>query len=234
MKQNIILDLCGGTGSWSKPFADAGFKVINIDIKEGWDVRFYNEDGNVLTFYNKNKVDNEVIYFKDIYGILAAPPCPMFSFARTNAKEPRDFYEALSIVNACLKIVWACQQKITNQAQKKAPLKFWVLENPNGMLKWFLGKPAFEFSPFEFGDDYKKKTHLWGCFNEPKKRDRFENLKQVVGARGINSLVKFDRMLSKDIHPEYYGKLTRQERRAITPKGFAKAFMEAQINSLKL
>ncbi len=33
-------------------------------------------------------------------------------------------------------------------------------------------------------------------------------------------------MATKDIHPEFYGKLTRQERRAITPKGFAKAFFE--------
>lgn len=38
---------------------------------------------------------------------------------------------------------------------------------------------------------------------------------------------KFDRMATKDIHPEFYGKLTRTERRAITPKGFAKAFFEA-------
>ena len=38
---------------------------------------------------------------------------------------------------------------------------------------------------------------------------------------------KFDMMKSKDIHPEYYGKLTRLERRSITPKGFAKAFYKA-------
>ena len=30
-KEKIILDLCGGTGSWSKPYKDAGYdvKVIN-------------------------------------------------------------------------------------------------------------------------------------------------------------------------------------------------------------
>jgi len=40
---------------------------------------------------------------------------------------------------------------------------------------------------------------------------------------------KFDKLSTKEIHPEYYRKLTRQERRAITPKGFAEAFCKAQL-----
>ena len=83
------------------------------------------------------------------------------------------------------------------------------------MLKWFLGKPAFEFNPYDFGDNYKKKTHLWGWFNEPKKNP----IKCTKP--------KFDKLTTKEIHGEYYGKLTRTERRAITPKGFAQAFFEA-------
>jgi len=34
---------------------------------------------------------------------------------------------------------------------------------------------------------------------------------------------------SKDIAPEFFGKYTRQERRAITPYGFAKAFYNANV-----
>lgn len=30
--ERIILDLCGGTGSWSKPYADAGFTVYVITL----------------------------------------------------------------------------------------------------------------------------------------------------------------------------------------------------------
>ena len=33
----IILDLCGGTGSWSKPYKDAGYDVRVITLPE--DVR---------------------------------------------------------------------------------------------------------------------------------------------------------------------------------------------------
>ena len=187
------MDLCGGTGSWSKPYKDNGYNVRNITLPQ-CDVR---------NFYPPHNV----------YGVLAAPPCDQFSFAKTTG-EWRNLRRGMEIVIACLKITWDCQYPIDIPFAKKCPLKFWVLENPNGMLKYFLGKPAFEFNPYDFGDNYKKKTHLWGWFNEPKKSPIKCNKP------------KFDRLKTKEIHPEYYGKLTRQERRAITPKGFAQAFFE--------
>ena len=199
--KKIILDLCGGTGSWSKPYEEAGYKVIIADLKN---------DIDITKEYTQNVLIN-----KKPYGILAAPPCPMFSFCRTNAKHPRDLFSAMEIVSSCLHIIWECQFKIKSDVQKKPPLKFWALENPNGMLKWFLGKPAYQFNPYDFGDNYKKNTHLWGYFNEPKKNP----IKCTMP--------KFDKMASKDIHPKMFGKLTRQKRRAITPQGFAKAFFEA-------
>ena len=202
MPKKIILDLCGGTGSWSKPYKDKGYKVIVADLKNDIDIT--------------KEMTKNILVKKKPYGILAAPPCPMFSFCRTNAKNPRDLDGAIEIVASCLDIIWRCQSNINSDVQKYSPLKFWALENPNGMLKWFLGKPAFEFSPYEFGDMYKKKTHLWGWFNEAVKTN---NKKPDV--------CKFDKMATKDIHPEFYGKLTRQERRAITPQGFAKAFFLA-------
>lgn len=191
----IILDLCGGTGAWSKPYVDAGYDVRNITMPE-YDVRTFAPP-------------------RDVYGIFVAPPCPMFSFCRTNAKKPRDLKRGMELVITCLHIIWKCQYNLAKDTDKKPNLKFWALENPNGMLKWFLGKPAFEFNPYDFGDNYKKKTHLWGWFNEPKKNP-IECTKP-----------KFDRLSTKEIHGEYYGKYDRTTRRAITPSGFAKAFFEA-------
>lgn len=195
--KKLILDLCGGTGSWSKPYKDNGYDVINVTLPD-YDVRYYEPPD-------------------DVYGILAAPPCTQFSFARTNAKIPRDLKEGISVVFACLLVIWECQTRIKKDTQKKSPLKFWCLENPNGMLKWFLGKPVLEFQPYEYGDNYKKKTHLWGCFNIPEKNP-IECDKP-----------KFDKLLTKEIHPEWYGKLTRQERRAITPSGFANQFYKFNL-----
>jgi len=36
----IILDLCGGTGAWSKPYKEAGYQVINVTLPE-YDVLAY-------------------------------------------------------------------------------------------------------------------------------------------------------------------------------------------------
>lgn len=194
MNNKIILDLCGGTGSWSKPYKDAGYDVRLITLPDN-DVRTYSPPDNV-------------------YGILAAPPCDQFSFAKTTG-QPRRLKSAMEIVNACLRIVWESQYVTPGAYDKKTTLTFWALENPDGLLKRFIGNPCYQFNPYDFGDDYKKKTHLWGYFNKPRKSPIKCNN------------VKFDMMKSKDIHPEHFGKLTRKERRAITPQGFAKAFFEA-------
>lgn len=204
----IILDLCGGTGSWSKPYLDAGYDVRNITLPD-YDVRTYQPPENV-------------------YGILAAPPCTMFSFARTNAKLPRDLRGGMELVTACLKIIWECQYRLDSDLQKYSPLKFWCLENPfYGMLRWFIGNPIFVFDPYEFGHNYQKKTALWGYFNLPQKQPMSITKEQKKRAyTNSQPLPKFDYMRSRDISPEHFGKLNRQTRRAITPAEFAKAFYE--------
>jgi len=206
----IILDLCGGTGSWSKPYKDAGYDVRLITLPDN-DVQFYVPPENV-------------------YGILAAPPCTMFSFARTNAKTPRDLERGMDCVRACLEIIWR-QMMIKQETGKKTlPLKFWALENPyHGFLPKFLGKPAFTFDPWEFGDGYQKRTALWGHFNEPKKNPipMTKEAKAKTNSHLYTLGVKFDYLKSKDIHPEAFGKFDRQTRRSITPAGFAEAFFKA-------
>jgi len=142
MNNKIILDLCGGTGAWSKPYKDAGYDVRNITLPD-YDVRKYHPP-------------------LWIYGILAAPPCTQFSLARTRAKKPRDLREGMELVIACLNIIWECRYK--------NKLAFWCLENPAGYLRQFLGLPVFTFDPCDFGDSYTKKTDLWGYFKIPKKK----------------------------------------------------------------
>ena len=188
------MDLCGGTGSWGGPYKEAGYDVRVITLPDH-DVRTYHPPANV-------------------YGVLAAPPCDQFSFAKTTGK-PRDLKQGADIMFACLRIIAECQYKLMGPYAKTTSLTFWALENPNGLMKRFLGKPPFEFNPYDFGDDYKKATYLWGWFNFPAKNP-------IVCDKS-----KFDRLKTKEIHPEYYGKLTRTERRAITPAGFANAFFKA-------
>ena len=135
----MILDLCGGTGAWSKPYKDAGYDVRIIDIDQ--DVRLVRPPDNVR-------------------GILAAPPCTHLSGSGArwwDEKGETALLDALSIVDACLRIVLLTQPA------------WWCLENPVGRLVHYLGKPKLYFQPWEYGDPYTKKTCLWGDFNEPKR-----------------------------------------------------------------
>src|SRR3990167_6743816 len=220
----IILDLCGGSGAWSKPYREAGYIVKLITLPKN-DIRNWRKDTDVL-----NVIDN-------VYGILAAPPCTMFSFARTNAKKPRDLHEGMKCVRACLDIIWSSMETIGPTKNKKPfTLKFWALENPYfGLLKNFLGKPTFTFDPWEFGDGYQKRTALWGNFNEPKKNPvpLTEDMKKLTKTNSYlytmgnstnrgkppsiwakKDLIKFDMLPNKEIHPEFG--LSRQARRSIS------------------
>lgn len=203
-----ILHLCADIGSDSKPYKDAGYNVILV--------------GKNIGVENFHPPEN-------VYGIIANPPCTMFSFARTNAKKPRDLREGMICVEHCLRIIWECQYPAVSNYAKYTRLKFWVLENPYfGLLKNFLGKPALVYSPEEYGDNYQKRTALWGNFNIPPKYP--VKLSQEAKAKAkTNSYLhtrKFDMLKSKDIHPEAFGVLDGQARRSICSEKFAQAFFE--------
>ncbi len=190
----IILDLCGGTGSWSKPYKDAGYDVRLVTLPDK-DVREY-------------------VAPKNVYGILAAPPCTMFSLARTRAKKPRDFNEGMECVEACMRIIWT--------ARKQNKLAFWAMENPMGYLRQFMGKPPFHFDPWEFGQPYTKGTDIWGYFNFPKKK--FKTITDVMSQKDIKLSSTNSRNLPSI--SEITGS-KQQARRSITPQGFAQAFFKA-------
>jgi len=188
----IILDLCGGSGAWSRPYKEAGYDVRLITLPSY----------NVLDYLPP----------RGVYGILAAPPCTMFSVARTTARKERDFREGMEVVSACMRIIWEC--RYSPLYKKDGALKFWALENPKGFLRQFLGIPPFNFDPCDFGDNYTKSTDLWGVFNFPKK-DRIELSDEEKQLCAVNS-----RELPG-------GNMPVSGRRAVTPEGFARAFFKS-------
>ncbi len=195
LKSKIILDLCGGTGAWGKPYREAGYDVRLVTLP-GQDVRTYEPPENV-------------------HGILAAPPCTMFSLARQTAKTPRDFEGAMETIEACLRIVWKCR--------KSGSLKWWAMENPPGYLRQFIGRPAFTFQHWEFDEKARhcKPTDVWGYFTHPAKRF---TVKPFSGNRNL-----YDGNWQSPAPPKGYEHLAgdRAAIRAITPAGFAQAFFKA-------
>src|SRR3990167_8849528 len=121
MKDRVILDLCGGTGSWSKPYKEAGYDVRVITLPDN-DVRkavFFPDDIFFPREDDSNCDSGFLVPRENVYGIIAAPPCTMFSFARTNAKKPRDLHEGMECVRACLDIIWSSMETIGPTANKK-------------------------------------------------------------------------------------------------------------------
>lgn len=143
----LVFDLCSGTGSWSRPYADAGYTVVQVDISHGQSVHDFLE---------------EVDEWPQPRGILAAPPCTEFavSGARWWAVKPSHLLsEAVDVVRDCLQII-----------RKASPI-WWALENPVGRIARCvpeLGRPSLVFDPCDYGDPYTKKTQLFGRFVVPK------------------------------------------------------------------
>ncbi len=130
----IILHLCADTGSDTKAYSDAGYKVILVGSDIG--VENYTPPSGV-------------------YGIIANPVCTEFSTARTDGKA-RDPEKGMFLVKECLRII------------EQANPHFWVIENPaKGVLKKYLGAPAYQYEPWWYGSPWTKKTALWGKFNIP-------------------------------------------------------------------
>lgn len=141
----IILDLCGGTGSWSKPYRDAGYDVRLVTLP----------DCDVMDYHPP----------ADIRGILSAPPCDHFSVSGAQYWKAKDADGrtalAAQVVRACLRII------------SEAQPSWWALENPIGRIRDVvpeLGGCFFQFDPCDYGDAYTKKTRLWGEFRTPKAR----------------------------------------------------------------
>jgi hypothetical protein len=137
----IILDLCGGTGAWSRPYEEAGYTVFIIDpVANGADVR-------LLEYAHRS-----------VHGILCAPPCTDLAGSGAQYWEEKGdeaLLQALSVVDACLRCVML-----------NDPV-WWALENPVGRLTKYLGKPKMYFHPYNYGDPWFKQTGLWGEFTEP-------------------------------------------------------------------
>lgn len=193
----IILDLCGGTGAWSKPYKDAGYDVRVITLPQD----------DVLTYHPP----------ENVYGILAAPPCTMFSMARTVAKTPRDLRGAMEIVHACLRIIWEAQYNGKR-------LAFWAMENPKARLRWFMGVPALTFNPSDFGDPYRKPTDIWGNFNTVLKKtpvalDPKQKKQSQLNIQHLQPIPK-EYVRDPNMSP-------RAIARSITHIGFANAFFKA-------
>lgn len=200
----IILDLCGGTGSWSKPYAEAGYDVRIITLPE-FDVREYNPPQNV-------------------YGVLAAPPCTEFSVLNCKA-EPRERDEAagLEVVTACLRIIAACRPKWWAMENPRGHLRKYMGKPKLTFQPWHYGEPWTKTTDIWGEFNIPQKAY-----------ERWEDVPKLPlytrPGRGKPNFAYLHKSAWKNI-PQlaYHEPGTDAEFRAMTPPGFARAFFAANM-----
>ena len=143
------LDLFSGTGSATQALADAGWDRITSDLHQPSDLPF-----DVL------QLDHTQL---KLYGpfdlIWASPPCTAFSIASMGhhwspdytPKTPEAAHNQV-LVSHTVQLILALQPR------------WWVIENPVGMLRKLppvAALPRVTVDYCQFGHDYRKPTDLW-------------------------------------------------------------------------
>lgn len=198
-----LLSLFDYSGNWSRPYAEAGHNVVQLDLAFGHDIA--QMDCAWL-------VEHVLEDYGTVDGIMAAPPCT--HFARSGAQ----YWPAKDADGRTAQGVHLVRQVL--RAVEFLKPKWWVIENPVGRMNALIPelKPwgPWYFHPCDFGDPYTKKTGLWGKFIHPT--PLFVGADLSVEPIHVFRQGSFVQMLGGKSSDE--AKRVRSD----TPQGFASAF----------
>ena len=145
----------------------------------------------------------------EAYAVCAAPPCCCFCrpgarwWPKMDANGRTD--EAIGLFKSCLRL---CRRATG----------WWALENPPGRHQRLipeLGKPAWQYQPWEYGDNWGKQTYIWGNATKPPV--------SPLAARPPSITYR-----TPNGHTQgRIARMSSKREREKTPAGFSKAFFEA-------
>ena len=205
-ERHYVISLCDYSGTWCQPYRDAGYTVLQVDLKTGGDAVLFPSGISEHPRLSRDFAD--IREFQDkTHAVLAAPVCTMFSGSGAkHARTDTQIRQGLSLVDACIRVAVAT----------KAPI--FALENPVGKLNKWLGDPIHRFQPYQYAgwadnpenEAYTKRTCLYGWFNTLLPENTVEPIHGSMLWR------------------MYGGKSERtKEKRSMTPQGFSRAFYMA-------
>ena len=158
-----VIDLFSGLGGFSQAFLDRGHDVLRIDFDDK-----FREVPNTMVKDIMELEPSELGSFAyDIDIITSSPPCNCFStlalstfWENGRPKDPRTI-DAIALVKRSITLI------------ERLEPKFWVIENPTGMLRHVIGPPqvlTWWCAWYSNKDPIvhilngkpKKPTHLWG------------------------------------------------------------------------
>ena len=134
-----VLDLCTEFGSETAAFRDRGHEVVMLGIEGNVDIIC-----DVRQYYPLINDKYDVIFFH--------PPCDQYSIANWRLGACKDRHPDMSIIWAGMRIIETLKPN------------HWIMENPRGCLRHFIGKPQVTIKYGDFGHYCQKPTDLWGVF----------------------------------------------------------------------
>ena len=197
----IILDLCGGSGSWGKPYQDAGYDVRLITLPDN-DVTTYEPPDNV-------------------YGVLAAPPCTEFSVAQ-GYSVTRDFEAGMVVVNACMRIIKKCNPVFWAMENPVGFLRQHIGKPQFTFQPWEFGDAWTKKT--DIWGNFNIPLRQYFKWEDVPKLPLY--IRPSRGKPSIAFLHKSAQRLIPQL-AQFPEAETDAAFRAITPPGFAKAFFEA-------
>lgn len=213
----VILSLFDHTGNWSRPWEEAGFRVLRYDIES-------TEFQDLLEFFPTADLAGLWARDLEVYGVLSACPCTTFAASGARWWKGRHDVPDAEMVEKMFGPRMARYFDTPLEANKALaevtraivdlanPTAFHVLENPRGRIRTETDLPEARlvFDPNHFGDPYTKETFLFGTFNSDLPLAPVE---PTEGSK-IQSKLRGDRPEDK-------------AERSKTPEGFAYSFFMA-------
>lgn len=135
MKKLNVFSGCTEYGSEVQAFKDRGHDVTTLGLCGDVDIIKDIRDYHTTEHYD----------FMTFH-----PPCTEFSKANWRLGKCKDRTPDMSIVEACFRIV------------QEAKPKYWMIENPQGCLRHFIGRPQYCIKYGDYGHYCQKPTDLWG------------------------------------------------------------------------
>lgn len=208
-KSAVVLSLCDRSGKMVRPWAEAGYTAIAVDVQHDGVQEERVGDG-LIRYVGADVREYEPP--KDIRIGFGFPPCT--DMAVSGARWFKD--KGLPALAEAIELVARCHGILSSYDSP------WMIENPRSTLSTHWREPDYKFDPFQYqgytdeDEAYTKETWLWTGNGFKMPRTDPDGLLQEDADSRIHTMSP-----SED----------RGDRRAETPTGFARAVYLAHEES---
>lgn len=160
-----VLDLFSGLGGWSAAFKARGHDIITVDNEQSFNP---NICADIMTLSAA-----QFAQFGRFDLILASPPCECFSVASISSNWTGGIGAYIPKTERTKNAIKLVKHTLI-MIQDLNP-KYWIMENPRGVLRKIIGLPKTTITYCQYGERRMKPTDLWGelppsfiskrCFN---------------------------------------------------------------------